>query len=231
MPFGFDMIGGLLANKPNLPQFQQIDLGAEQAKSVTANTSNLPGLENLASQTNQFNINQIQSMLRQVIPGYDSMVGGATKNIQDELSGRIPADVSAAVQTSDAARALSGGFAGSGMHGNLVARDLGLTSLDLTQRGISSAQSWLQSMNAINSPGMFNLSSMFVSPAQQAAITQYNNTGQMQHDWAQTQLDSAYDPMNLLAQSFNNENSRIDSMVGSLAGKAAGGAGGGGGGL
>lgn len=222
--FGLDIASNALAGKPTIPEFIKTDLGAEQSKAISENLASLPGAENLASQTNQFNINQIQSMLRQVIPGYDSMVGGATKNIEDELSGRIPADVSAAVQTSDAARALSGGFAGSGMHGNLVARDLGLTSLDLTQRGISSAQSWIQSMNSINAPAMFNLSSMFVSPAQQASVTQANNMGQFQRDYVSNLNDWQHSLGVAAAQDLNDSMGTIMSLIGSFTGGSLGGA-------
>lgn len=228
--FGTDIIGGLLAGKPNIPQFTPTDLGAEQSKAIGENIASLPQAENLASQTNQFNINQIQSMLRQVIPGYDAMVGGVTKDINAELSGQIPADVSAAVQTSDAARALTGGFAGSGMHGNLVARDLGLTSLDLTQKGISTAQSWIASMNAINSPAMFNLSSMFVSPMQQAQITQENNMGQFQRDYVSNLNDWQHSLGYYAGQDVMDTGATVMSLLSSFMGGMGGGGGKGGGG-
>lgn len=228
--FGTDIIGGLLAGKPNIPQFTPTDLGTEQSKAISENIASLPQAENLASQTNQFNINQIQSMLRQVIQGYDSMVGGVTRNINDELSGKIPADVSAAVQTSDAARALSGGFAGSGMHGNLVARDLGLTSLDLTQKGINTVQSWLMAMNSINAPGMFNLSNMFVSPMQQAQVTQQNNQGQFQRDYVSNMNDWQHSLGYYAGQDVMDTGATVMSMLSSFMGGMGGGGGGGGGG-
>lgn len=60
----------------------------------------------------------------------------ADENAAAMMSGRIGADVQANVARSSAMRALQGGFgASSEMGRGLTARDLGLTSLDLQQRG------------------------------------------------------------------------------------------------
>jgi hypothetical protein len=60
----------------------------------------------------------------------------ADENAAAMMSGRIAADVQANVARSSAMRALQGGFgASSEMGRGLTARDLGLTSLDLQQRG------------------------------------------------------------------------------------------------
>lgn len=227
--FGTDIIGSELAGKPTIPQFIPTDLAAEQGKAITENINALPQAESLANSTNQFNINQIQSMLAQVIPGYASMTAGVSKNINDELSGKIPQDVSQQIQSSAASRAIGGGFAGSGMHGNLVARDLGLTSLNLTQQGINSAQSWLTTMNNINSPGMFNMASMFVTPAQQAAVTTANNAGQFQRDYASNMNDWQHSLGFAAGQDVMDTGSTVMSLLSSFMGGMGGGKGGGGG--
>jgi hypothetical protein len=61
----------------------------------------------------------------------------ADNNAAAMMSGQISADVQANLARSSAMQALSGGFgAGSEMGRGLTARDLGLTSLDLQQRGM-----------------------------------------------------------------------------------------------
>lgn len=61
----------------------------------------------------------------------------ADENAAAMMSGRISADMQANLSRSSAMRALQGGFGASGQMGRgLAARDLGLTSLDLQQRGM-----------------------------------------------------------------------------------------------
>lgn len=77
-----------------------------------------------------------QDLLAQADPRALELSAIADENAAAMMSGRISADVQANVARSSAMRALQGGFgASSGMGRGLVARDLGLTSLDLMQRG------------------------------------------------------------------------------------------------
>ncbi len=156
---GSDIYG----SKPITP-----DLGASAAKAISANQTNLPGAEKLATSTNTFNQDEMMRMLRKAVPFYDQLQSKTRSIIDSQLSGQIPQDVQNAIERSGAARAIAGGYGGSGMHGNLVARDLGLTSLDLTQRGLDSASKWLSQTASMNMPqNQFNLSSMFISPEMQ----------------------------------------------------------------
>jgi hypothetical protein len=93
-----------------------------------------------APQLNQFNMQQLQGMLGQALPGYQRMVSTAAGNAQSLLSGQIPSDVAGQIQRSTAQQALQGGFAGSAAAGALTARDLGLTSLNLQQTGFQQMQ-------------------------------------------------------------------------------------------
>lgn len=227
---GGEIISGLLRGEPNLPAFSQIDPAAEQKKAIKGNQAALPGAEKLASGVNAFNMQQLESMLQSAIPGYESIKSGVSSNIQDELAGKIPKDVQDALGTSDAVRALTGGYAGTGMHGNLVARDLGLTSLNQIDKGISSSESWLKTMASIEQPGFFNVSSMFLTPGQTIATDVEERNAKFQHDWTQNQLDWQGSLGNLFANQLDSDSSQVGSIVSSVAGSAAGGAAGGGGG-
>jgi len=185
----------IFGSKPSVPPLQKLNLQSEQQTAITGNLSALPATEKLVGQANQFTQQQIQQMLSSVIPNYGEITGAASTDIESLLKGQIPTDVSNAVQSNAAARALSGGFAGSGMHGDLVARDLGLTSLNLIDKGISSAESWLKTMDAMYQPGMMNVSSMFISPLQQAGFDVEERNMQFERSWLQNQINAMPDPV------------------------------------
>lgn len=194
-----DLVGKVLggyAQKPKVPTYQPVSAGGSAATAVSANTANLPGIENLSSQYNLFNQQQLTQMLNTAIPGYDQIASKASSNILDELSGKLPADVLATIQSSDASKALAGGFGGSGLASNLTARDLGLTSLNLTQQGLSSAESWTSMMDRMFAPGQFNASSMFISPATQIAVNTSNTENQWGVDWLKNQINAMPNPAN-----------------------------------
>ena len=185
----------VFGSKPDVPDMPRVDLPAEQQKAIGANLAALPGAEKLTSQANTFNREQILAMLRNVVPGYDKITSATSGNIESLLAGEIPADVSAAVQNSAAARSLGKGTAGSGMGRNLVARDLGLTSLDMTQKGISAAENWLKLSDQMFSPGMLNVSSMFITPQQAYSAANEQNVQQFQRGWMSEQVKAMPDPV------------------------------------
>lgn len=226
---GSGILSGLLRGKPDMPAFQQIDPSAEQAKAIAGNQKALPGAEALASGVNSFNLDQLEKMLQTSIPDYEKIKDATSSNILDELHGKLPGDVSDAISRSGAAKALSGGYGGSGMHGDLVARDLGMTSLGLIDKGISSSESWLKTMSSITQPGFFNVSSMFLAPGQTMAQDTEERNSKFQHDWSKNILDWQSSLGYLAGNELEQDTSQLNSMVGSMAGSAAGGAGGGGG--
>lgn len=228
--FGVDIFTNLIGGKPSIPAWNTVSLGQSQTQAINENTASLPALENLSSQTNQFNVDQIQKMLKQVIPGYQDITSSVSGTIQSLLKGEVPTDVANTLQSSDAAKALTGGFGGSGIAGNLFAKDLGLTSLDLVTKGLSTAQSWLSTMANINQPGMFNLSSMFVSPQQQFQDTFQNQEAQFQRDYASNMNDFAYSFRQAAAKDFNSTANTVLSLAESYLGGGMGGMMGGGGG-
>lgn len=187
-------LSDLFGSKPTVPSLPALNLGTEQQNAIAGNIKSLPASEQLVGAANQFNQSQIQSMLEKAIPNYNAITGQAGSTIDSLLKGEIPVDVSAAVQNSDAAKALGGGYGGSGMHGDLVARDLGLTSLDLVTKGLTSAESWIGMMDKLYAPGTVNVSSMFVTPAQQASFDVEERNSQFQRSWMQNQISAMPDP-------------------------------------
>lgn len=188
-------LSNIYGSKPDVPELQRLDLGEEQRTAIQNNLAALPEAQQLVSQSNLFSASQIDDMLRRSTPNLDAIRGNVSTNIESMTRGEIPQDVQNAVQNSAAARALAGGYGGSVAHGNLVARDLGLTSLDLTTRGMSAADAWLRSSASLYQPSMLNLSSMFISPSQQAAFDINERDLQFQRDYLENQIDAMPDPV------------------------------------
>lgn len=181
-------LSALVGSKPVVPTLSTLNLSTEQQKALTANLQALPGSEQIASQVDLFNQQQINQILESVIPNYQAITGQVSSNIQSLTQGQIPTDVSQAVQRSDAAQAVAGGYSGTQAETNLTARDLGLTSLDLTQQGLASAEGWMKTASSIYQPGMFNVSSMFVSPEQMASFDVGQEQMQFQQQWMSNQI-------------------------------------------
>lgn len=185
---------GGFPTKPSVPAAPNVNPQAAQSQSITGNQAALPGLEDLASATNQFNMNQRQQLLGQAIPNYRGLTGGASNTLSDWLSGNLSPDVASAVRRNANARSFAGGYGGSGMADALQARDLGLTSLDLQKMGVSALPGYLGTTAQIGMPRQFDPAAGFISPMEQIAASQWNETNRYGRDWLQNQLDSLPDP-------------------------------------
>ncbi len=162
----------VFGTKPQVAPFTPVDLSAETQKAVSGDLSNY---------------GDISALLDKVIPGFSDMLSQGTLNTQQELQGILPADVAAQTQRSAAYQALQGGYGGTGMAHALTARDLGLTSLNLTQMGTNAAQQWSQLAEQAYSP-------FTVSTGQQASTTAANNAGLQAQQQAQFNVNAAPDP-------------------------------------
>lgn len=187
MPSFVDDVYG---SKPTLPPWHGLDFGVEQGRAVRNNLAIAPEASKLANLTEE----QLLSMLRTAIPGFDNIRSTASGNIESMLEGKIPQDVQDAITNSGAGRNLGLGTAGSGFGRDLVARDLGLTSLNLTEKGLSSAESWLSSTERMLSPAMATYTGMFVTPGQQASFDANERDKQFEHDWLGAQIAAMPDP-------------------------------------
>jgi hypothetical protein len=110
---------------------------------------------------NYENMQQLQSLLGQAMPGYQSFFSGLQgtfgqmgdiwnqmrPNVTSMLAGQVPQDVQDQIRRNAAFTSLMGGSAGAGTGatGAITARDLGLTSLDLTEKGQAMAGNLLTS--------------------------------------------------------------------------------------
>ena len=190
-----NLLSSIFGSTPTVPTYQQVDLGQSQKKSIAANQAALPAAETLTATANAFSQSQISQMLNQQIPGFSQDQAQIGSNISSELQGKLPGDVVQAVQSSAAAQSLAGGYGSSGMFGNLLAKDLGLTSLQLMGQGQSAAESWSSTVDKLFQPGQIDVSSMFITPQQQFQSDTTNAENQWNQQWLSNQVAAQPDPV------------------------------------
>lgn len=184
---------GGFPTKPNVPAAPNVNAQQAQTQANAGNQAALPGLEDLAGATNQFNTNQFLARREAAAPGITRNISNESDLLNNWLSGILSPDVASAVQRASNAKAFSGGYGGSGMADNLTARDLGLTSLDLQKMGTSAMPGFISGAQA-GLPAQFLPQSQFVTTPEQIALNQFNETNRYSRDWLQNQLDSLPDP-------------------------------------
>ncbi len=221
--FGSTIFGGLLAGEPDLPTLNTIDVGTEQQKAIANNQAALPAAEALATQYDTFNQSQIEAMLAKAIPGYDTIKAQTSSNIEAMLKGEVPTSDAAAQQLKSVSQAFNLGTTSSSATGTLVARDLGLSQLSLMDKGLSSAESWMSTMNQIEGQGMFNVSSMFVTPQQQLASDTSERNVAYEAQYMQNMMDWESSAGYLAGSDISSTADSVVSICGSSAGKSSGG--------
>jgi hypothetical protein len=123
-----------------------LDVDSVTGEAITTATKNQTGVQAMEKSQNTFNLAEIQRLMRESVPGYDEIIGSQSAAIQSYLKGELPPDVQAQVLRKSAGKSLMGGYAGSQMHTNLTARDLGLTSLELQTMGMPQSNAFRSSI-------------------------------------------------------------------------------------
>lgn len=230
--FGADIFAQMVSGKPKIPKLKPIDAQTEQTKAIAGNAASLPALMEQGGRINEFTAGEINRMAELLSPGYGALRDRVVANFNDQISGNIPRDVSMQVQRNSAVKSLYGGFSGSGMAKNLTSRDLGLTSMDITQKGLDSAQRWMMAVRS-GTP-MFDVTSAFVSPGLQIQTSFAEREAQFQrqyisnlNDWEHSFGKAVGDDIKATAQFFIGVLSSY--MGGGMGGGGAPSGGGGGG--
>lgn len=174
--------------RPTVPEFDEINAQQQQRIAIRGNTAALPDLEKLAAQINQFNWDQIDQGIESQVPNYKALMAKGGQQIEDFLSGEIPDDVRRQMERRVAEYSAGTGTGGSQFANFNSARTLGLTSLDLIQRGLASANQWLA--GAQSRRPMYDVTNMFITPQQQIAHAVSERNSEFQRDWMQNQIDA-----------------------------------------
>lgn len=229
MPSPFSAL--LAGEKPGVPNYVKLNLQDVMADTQWANAESIPREKNIAHQTNQINFNELDDLLSKSIPGYHSLQQNQSDKLTSYLNGEIPQDVADAIQRSGAAKAIDGGFGASGMHGNLVARDLGRTSDDYTRYAMEAIPKWMQSTKALATPQQYMVGQNFFNPTQVAGLRRGELDQEWNRDWLHNQVDAAPAPWEkALSASLDALDDTIMSIAASYGSMGMGGMGGGAGG-
>lgn len=216
-------------SKPDVPDFQWIDLAQQQLDTAKGNLGVLPQAEELGGQVNAFMRGERAKTLAG-IPGLSDVEALQLGNLKSWLRGELPADVASQVQRRANAQAYAGGYGGSGMAGNLTARDLGLTSLQLAQSAMPMANQYTQQQYNMRATPEFNPSSMFIDPMAAAQFNSAQRNQQFQRDWLANRIAAQPEPwQQSIMSSVQQGGAMGDSLFGSFGGGMLGGIGGSGG--
>jgi hypothetical protein len=130
---GTKSLGDLFLDRASQAQQQYV---STMGQATSTDPTRVSQFTRMADQLSQAAVQTRANMLATADPRGVELSQIADENAAAMMSGRISADVQANLSRSSAMRALQGGFgASSEMGRGLTARDLGMTSLDLQQRG------------------------------------------------------------------------------------------------
>lgn len=207
------VLGFFFGNKPKVPNFTPVLPGEVQKQTIAENAAALPGAESLASNVNQFNLDQLAKALQFSLPGG---LEKAQTNISNQLLGISDVEDTKAGIRSAVAAGYGQGVQGS-QFGNLkVIGQLGRSVAQQRQQGF---QNFVTLSQATKAPQM-DPTSMFLSPSQRLSTAISQNESQFNRDWLQSQINAAPHP----AGAFSME--LLMSAVKSFAGAAGSMAGG-----
>lgn len=173
--------------KPKIPAFTPVDPGASQREAISGNIQSFADVSKLATQVNTLNQDELNRLLEKAFPGAREKVQGV---IGDMLGGQIPEGTLQQLRRSAAERGVAAGTVGGGFQlGRELGSQLGL-SLELTQRGLDSAQRWLQQSVV----PQFNAATMFLSPSQVLDAQVQQRIAQTNQDTMRAQVKAQPDP-------------------------------------
>lgn len=183
---GIATLLGLRGKDPNslvVPPAPNVDPSREQLNAAAGNLAVLPQSEALAAATNDATARQFLAMMEKLIPGFADISKTIAGNIGSMVRGELPKDVENYIGRKSAEKGISRGTGGSQFDQYGQLRDLGLTSLEMTDRGLNSAQRWMSSQ-----PQPFNVTSMFLNPAQRIETEKWNETNRFNAQFMRNQI-------------------------------------------
>jgi len=177
------MSGSLLAapKKVRVPEWVGINARDVQAQTIEDNLANLDEAVKLSTATTEMGAESIRKLLELASPGALAPIQKATAAL---ARGEIPQDIQDSVLRSGAARNLALGVPGTTFGANLTLRDLGLTSMQAQQQGLTN----MTALAGLFSPAYVAPSAMFFTPQQRADMAMWDAEKQWQRDYMAAQV-------------------------------------------
>lgn len=187
MPAGAGVFS-VLVDKLKIPKFKTVDVGQETKDAFTENLANLPTVAEFASKFNELSTEQMSAALEKMMPGYLKLRDQTTANITSMAKGEVPTGVENLLARKAAERGITLGTSGSEFQSFDELRNLGLTSLDMTQRGLDAAMRWIDS-TAAKTP-VFNMATAFLPIDQRVNLKYQENVMTFQRDLMKAKVDA-----------------------------------------
>lgn len=174
----------------------QVDPSNVLLQTYMANGQNAQGAKTQARAINQFNYGQANKYYNQIQPYFNELQSQIGQNALSYAQGNLPGDVQDNITRMTAQRGIQAGIgygsqgARNGAFANLNARNLGLSSLDLSKYGTQLGMQVNQSAKALL-PNLSGLQDFFLNPSQVAGIQQNNAAAQNQFALQNNQLANA----------------------------------------
>lgn len=176
-------IGSAAMNKQKAPtavQYTPVDLQQTQNQAIQGDLGASSGLDQLLSQSNQFQQQQASSLMNQALPGYSGFASNLTNTASSLAANpyQVPQSVVDQLSQYSAENNISAGTgASSGFSSSNLLRSLGVNALQYGQSNLSAATSALSVLTG-TAPRISPTSplSFMVTPAQQAQNQLYTNT-------------------------------------------------------
>lgn len=170
-----------------MPDAPHVDTTKAAADAIAGNLANIPAIERLANQTNEASSRSWMAAMERLIPGFSNISGKIASNIQDQVSGRLPSDVENLISRRAAEKGISHGTHGSEFNDYGYLRDLGLVSLEMTDKGLDAATRWMRTVES-GAGRPLDFQSMFVSPGQRIATEQWNEVNRYNTQFLRNQI-------------------------------------------
>lgn len=163
-----DFMGRFGANDIFGQRPQEVDLQESVRRAAISNLGLIPLNERLVDRANQAQSSAAIERAMALDPNFMQTIAGLSDSARSLVRGEIPEDVLEEIRKRRAEGAAAGGIGTPGALTNATSRDLGLTSLDLQQRGASLFQLINQSRQAIDPvERQISMSQLLLSPEQQ----------------------------------------------------------------
>lgn len=221
----FATLGGLISDKPSVPNLPTIDPIEEQRKAIAGNLANFESIKTLGSKTQEALSQQIRAGIETMFPGTTGLIDASIDSIMSGIRGELPKDVENFIARKAAEQAVSTGTTGSQFASFRELRNLGLTSLARSQQSIDAALRWVTS--AFQTTPTVDISQMFITPqfATQVAISERDTRFNQQ--WLKSQVNAMTSDKSIIGQGLIQFDRDLMAIGTSLLGSFSGGGGGG----
>ena len=155
--------------------------GSGAAAAAAGQSNNLADILSLADVTNAKNLEAATAQYA-ALPGYGESLANVGRTIGQETAGQLPSDVENLLARQAAERGIG---RGTGFRNADYLKALGLTSLDMTQRGQTNLAA---ATAALPHPGLYDPSHMFTTSAQRESLDLAKLSNAQKYELDQAQL-------------------------------------------